>query len=106
MPTITFIESNGREHIVDGKLGASLMETAKKQSVPGIDADCGGGCQCGTCHIYVEPNWQPHAGEACALEAATLGFASNVRENSRLSCQMKITADLDGLIVRIPATQR
>lgn len=103
---LTFIEANGQTHIADGTSGVSLMRNAKQNDVPGIDADCGGGCQCGTCHVYIEPEWRVLVGEANALEQATLGFAANPQPSSRLSCQIKVTDDLDGLVVRLPASQR
>jgi 2Fe-2S ferredoxin len=103
---ITYIEFNGREHVVDAAPGVSLMELAKKNNVPGIDADCGGACSCGTCHVYIDPAWQARVGGRNALEDATIEFASDVAPNSRLSCQMRITVNLDGLVVRLPASQR
>lgn len=106
MAKITYIEFNGREHIVDVKPGLSVMEGAKKNNIPGIDADCGGGCSCGTCHVYVDPAWQARTGARTPIEVATIEFADNVLDNSRLSCQIKVTAELDGLIVRMPESQR
>jgi 2Fe-2S ferredoxin len=106
MAKITYIEFNGREHVVDATPGSSLMEGARKNNVPGIDADCGGACSCGTCHVYVDPAWRPRVGERTPLEEATMEFASGVEPNSRLACQIRITADLDGLIVRMPESQR
>ena len=82
------------------------MEGAKKNGVPGIDADCGGGCSCGTCHVYVDPAWQTRVGTRTPIEVATMEFSENVAANSRLSCQIKVTDQLDGLVVRIPASQR
>ncbi len=106
MPKITYIEFNGRKHIVDAAPGLSVMECAKQNGVPGIDADCGGGCSCGTCHVYVDPPWQARVGGRNAIEDATIEFASGVEANSRLSCQIKLTDDLDGLVVRLPESQR
>lgn len=106
MPKITYIEVDGREHVVEGELGASIMETAKKNGVPGIDADCGGNCSCGTCHVYIEPDWAARVGPRTPLEEATLEFATDVQANSRLSCQIKLSEHLDGLVLRMPATQR
>lgn len=105
MPKITYIEFNGREHVVDVKSGMSVMEGAKKNDVPGIDADCGGGCSCGTCHVYVDPAWQARVGGRHPIEDATIEFADKVEPNSRLSCQIKVTDDLDGLVVRMPQSQ-
>ena len=106
MVKITYIEFNGREHVVDVRPGLSVMEGAKKNDVPGIDADCGGGCSCGTCHVYVDPAWQARVGGRSPIEDATIEFADKVEPNSRLSCQIKVTEDLDGLIVRMPESQR
>lgn len=106
MARITYIEFNGREHVVEADAGLSVMETARKHNIPGIDADCGGGCSCGTCHVYVDPAWQVHVGGRNALEEATIEFASRVEPNSRLSCQIKVTDEIDGLIVRLPESQR
>lgn len=106
MAKITYIEFNGAEHIVDVPSGWSVMEGARKNEVPGIDADCGGGCSCGTCHVYVDPAWLGRVGGRNPIEDATIEFADNVAPNSRLACQIKVTDALDGLIVRTPASQR
>ena len=82
------------------------MEGARKNNIPGIDADCGGGCSCATCHVYVDPAWQSRVGARNPIEEATLEFAENVEPNSRLSCQIKVTDELDGLVVRTPESQR
>ena len=105
MPKITFIEHNGAEHIVEAENGMTLMESAVRNMVPGIDADCGGACACATCHVYVEPDWAATVGERNEMEEDMLDFAFDVRENSRLSCQVKITDALDGLVVRVPEKQ-
>lgn len=106
MVKITYVEFNGRAHVVDVKPGQSVMEGAKKNDVPGIDADCGGGCSCGTCHVYVDPAWQARVGGRTPIEDATIEFADNVEANSRLSCQIKVSEELDGLVVRMPESQR
>jgi len=106
MVKITYIEFNGREHVVDVPPGLSVMEGARRNNIPGIDADCGGGCSCGTCHVYVEPDWREPVGGRTEIEKATIEFAENVEENSRLSCQIKVTEALDGLVVRMPESQR
>lgn len=106
MPRITFIENDGREHEIEAQTGASVMEMARAHNVPGLDADCGGGCSCGTCHVYVSPEWRTHIGEPNEFEVATLEFAVDVEANSRLSCQIKMTDELDGLVVTLPASQR
>lgn len=81
------------------------MEGAVKNNIPGIDADCGGACACATCHVYVDPDWTERTGTASAMEESMLDFAENVEPNSRLSCQIKVSDDLNGLIVRMPESQ-
>ena len=105
MAKITYIENDGTEHVIDVKPGQSVMEGAVKNNIPGIDADCGGACACATCHVYVDPAWTSKTGEKSAMEESMLDFAEAVEENSRLSCQIKVTDDLDGLIVRMPESQ-
>ena len=105
MAKITFIEHSGKQHAVDAAPGMSVMEAAVKNMVPGIDADCGGACACATCHVYVEPQWLEAVGARNEMEEDMLDFAFDVRDNSRLSCQIKVTAGLDGLIVRVPEKQ-
>ena len=105
MPKITYIEQNGTEHVVETEEGVSVMEAAVKNMVPGIDADCGGACACATCHVYVDDAWAGKTGKPEAMEESMLDFAYEPKENSRLSCQLKVTAELDGLIVRLPEFQ-
>jgi ferredoxin, 2Fe-2S len=105
MAKIIYIEYNGSEHVIDVKPGLSVMQGAVKANVPGINADCGGACSCATCHVYVDELWRDKTGARSDLETAMLDFAENVESNSRLSCQIKVTDDLDGLIVRLPASQ-
>jgi 2Fe-2S ferredoxin len=105
MAKITYIENDGAEHTVDVKTGLSVMEGAIKNNIPGIDADCGGACACATCHVYVDAAWAGKTGEKSAMEESMLDFAENVEPSSRLSCQIKVTDDLDGLIVRMPESQ-
>jgi len=105
MPKITYIESNGTEHAVDAEVGATVMESAIKNGVPGIEAECGGACACATCHVYVEEEWREKTGGPSPMEEDMLDFGYDVRPNSRLSCQIKVTDDLDGLVVRIPERQ-
>ena len=83
----------------------TVMESAVKNMVPGIDADCGGACACATCHVYVEPDWLEATGEREEMEEDMLDFAFDVRDNSRLSCQIKVSPALDGLTVRVPEKQ-
>lgn len=105
MAKITFIEHNGTTHEVEGQNGMSVMEVAIKNMVPGIDADCGGACACATCHVYVEPDWVEKSGERSEMEEDMLDFAFDVQDNSRLSCQIKVSDALDGFTVRLPEKQ-
>ncbi|MDI4664147.1 2Fe-2S iron-sulfur cluster binding domain-containing protein [Xanthobacter autotrophicus] len=105
MVAITFIEYNGTAHQVEGPEGATAMETAVRNGVPGIVAECGGACACATCHVYVDEAWVEKVGEPSEMEEGMLDFATDVRPNSRLSCQIKLTAALDGLVLNIPETQ-
>jgi 2Fe-2S ferredoxin len=105
MAKITYIEFDGTEHVVDVKPGLSVMEGAVKNNIPGIDADCGGACACATCHVYVDAAWADKTGTKSAMEESMLDFAENVEETSRLSCQIKVSDALDGLVVRMPESQ-
>ncbi|HPA37496.1 MAG TPA: 2Fe-2S iron-sulfur cluster-binding protein [Phenylobacterium sp.] len=105
MAKITYIEHDGKEHVIDVKAGLTVMEGAVKNNVPGIDADCGGACACATCHVYVDEAWLAKTGDKSAMEESMLDFAENVEGNSRLSCQIKVSDDLDGLVVRLPESQ-
>ena len=105
MVKITFIQHNDSEQTVDGLPGMSVMETAIKHQVPGIDADCGGACACATCHVYEEPEWKEKVGPRNPMEEDMLDFAFDVRDQSRLSCQIKVSTGLDGLRVRVPEKQ-
>ena len=105
MAKITYIEFDGTEHAAEVKPGQSVMEGAVKNNIPGIDADCGGACACATCHVYVDEAWRGAVGERSDMEESMLDFAENVADNSRLSCQIKVTDALDGLVVRMPESQ-
>ena len=105
MAKITFIESDGTQRIVDAENGSTVMEAAIRNHVPGIEAECGGACACATCHVYVDAAWQDRVGQAAAMEEDMLDFAFDVRGNSRLSCQIKVSDALDGLVVTTPARQ-
>lgn len=105
MAKITYIEHNGNEHTLDVDNGLTVMEGAVRNMIPGIDADCGGACACATCHVYVDANWTEKTGAREAMEESMLDFAEGVQDNSRLSCQIKVSEVLDGLIVRIPEHQ-
>jgi 2Fe-2S ferredoxin len=105
MPKITYIEFNGKEHVVDVAEGLSVMVGAVKNGIPGIDADCGGACACSTCHVYVDPAWIGKLPEREVMEEDMLDFAFQPNEFSRLTCQLKVTPELDGLVVRMPEKQ-
>lgn len=105
MAKITYIEFGGQEHVVDVADGMTVMEGARDNAVPGIDADCGGACACSTCHVYVDPAWFAKLPAVEPMEEDMLDFAYERQETSRLSCQIKVTADLDGLVVRMPEKQ-
>ena len=105
MAKITYIQFDGSETVIDVKPGLTVMEGAVKNNVRGIDADCGGACACATCHVFVDEAWVSKTGEKSAMEESMLDFAENVEPNSRLSCQIKVTDELDGLVVRLPESQ-
>lgn len=105
MPKLIFIEHDGTEHQIDGEVGKSLMRNAVDNNVPGIDADCGGECACATCHVFVEGEWLAKTGTAGEEETRLLGFAATLQDNSRLSCQINISDELNGLVVRLPEAQ-
>lgn len=105
MPKITFIESKGVARTIEAKIGASVMEAAVRNGVAGIEAECGGGASCGTCHVHVDAAWRAITGLPDSMEQAMLDFASEPDPGSRLSCQIKVTQALDGLVVRVPAAQ-
>jgi len=105
MPKITYIDQNGTKREVDVPLGWSVMEGAVKNLVPGIDADCGGACACATCHVYVDPAWVEKLPAKEDMEETMLDFAQDVKPTSRLSCQIKVTPELDGLVVTTPKSQ-
>ena len=105
MPVITLIEFNGESHTIEAENGKSLMQNAIDHGIPGIDADCGGACACGTCHVFVDDAWLATSGEATALEDAMLGIRPDREDNSRLSCQIDVVEEHDGLVVRLPEYQ-
>ena len=105
MVQITFIDPAGTARTVEGEVGATVMETAIKNGVPGIEAECGGACACSTCHVYIEEAWREKVGEPSPMETDMLDFAYDVRPSSRLSCQIKVREDLDGLTVTTPERQ-
>jgi 2Fe-2S ferredoxin len=105
MPKITFIDPDGTARTVDGEVGATVMETAIRNAVPGIEAECGGACACSTCHVYVDDAWRERVGGPSPMEEDMLDFAFDVRPTSRLSCQIRVTDALDGLVVTTPERQ-
>ncbi|MCB1550131.1 MAG: 2Fe-2S iron-sulfur cluster binding domain-containing protein [Hyphomicrobiaceae bacterium] len=105
MVKITFIQPDGKEQTVEAEPGMTVMEAAKKNLIPGIEAECGGACACATCHVYVDEAWREKTGSPAEMEEDMLDFAFDVREESRLCCQIKVTPELDGLRVRVPEKQ-
>ena len=105
MAKITYIDFEGTARTVEAEIGATVMETAIKNNIPGIEAECGGACACATCHVHVDDAWWGTVGMPSPMEEDMLDFGYDVRSNSRLSCQIKVTADLDGLVVRTPERQ-
>ncbi|MDH4990327.1 2Fe-2S iron-sulfur cluster-binding protein [Aquamicrobium lusatiense] len=105
MTKLTFIAHDGTRFDVEAENGATVMESAIRNSIPGIEAECGGACACATCHVYVDEAWTDVVGEPEAMEEDMLDFAYDVRPNSRLSCQIRIREELDGLIASIPERQ-
>lgn len=106
MPRITYVEFDGTEHAIEVEDGLSVMEGAVRNGVPGIDADCGGACACATCHVHLPPEWFAKiGGPASENEEDMLDLAPERDQYSRLSCQIHVTPELDGLIVRMPESQ-
>ena len=105
MASIKFIQPDGTEQIVSAEPGVTVMEAAKMNLVQGIEAECGGACACATCHVYVDDAWREKVGKPSAMEEDMLDFAFDVREASRLSCQIKVTNELDGVVLHVPAKQ-
>ena len=102
---VVFIEHDGTEHIVEANVGTSVMRAAVDNSVPGIVGDCGGCCSCATCHGYIDPAWLAKVPTPSAEELSMLEGALHVLDNSRLTCQIPMSKELDGLVVRLPASQ-
>lgn len=105
MPKITFIDNAGTSREVDTKAGASIMEAAVQNMIPGIDADCGGACACATCHVYVADEWLSKLKPKDDMEDSMLDFAEDVKDGSRLSCQILMSDELDGIVVTTPEAQ-
>lgn len=105
MPQIKLIEHNGTEHSIEVPVGTSIMQGAVNNMVPGIVGDCGGSCSCATCHAYVQPQWAEKLAPADEAEQAMLEGVLDLRPNSRLTCQIIIQPELEGLTVELPASQ-
>ena len=105
MAKITFIGTDGTRYEVEAENGSTVMENAIRNGVPGIEAECGGACACATCHVYVGEEWQPITGTPEPMEEDMLDFAFDLRPSSRLSCQIKVSDALDGLVITVPERQ-
>ncbi|AVA21772.1 2Fe-2S iron-sulfur cluster-binding protein [Rhizobium sp. LEGMi198b] len=105
MTKLTIVAFDGTRFDLDADEGSTVMENAVRNSVPGIEAECGGACACATCHVYVDEDWAEKVGGPEAMEEDMLDFAFDVRPTSRLSCQIKVTKALDGLVVHVPERQ-
>jgi 2Fe-2S ferredoxin len=105
MTKLTIVAFDGSAIELDVAAGSTVMENAVRNSVPGIDAECGGACACATCHVYVDDQWTERVGPPEPMEEDMLDFAFDVRESSRLSCQIKVRDNLDGLELHVPTRQ-
>ncbi len=105
MPTIKFVQHDGTSTEVEAAIGQSVMQAAIDQGIPNILADCGGACACGTCHAYIGAPWSDILPAPNEMEQAMLEVASHPQATSRLTCQIKVTAELDGMVVNLPASQ-
>lgn len=105
MTKITYIEPDGERYETEAEEGSTVMENAIMNAVPGIVAECGGACSCATCHVYVDEAWAETVGGPSAMEEDMLDFAFEVKPTSRLSCQIRVTEEIDGLVVYVPARQ-
>jgi ferredoxin, 2Fe-2S len=105
MAKITFVQPDGKSQTVTAEAGMTVMEAAKKNLIDGIDAECGGACACATCHVYVDTAWLAKVGKPADMEEDMLDFAFDVRDESRLACQIKVSDAIDGLVVKVPAKQ-
>ncbi|WP_152048435.1 2Fe-2S iron-sulfur cluster-binding protein [Aureimonas psammosilenae] len=105
MTRLIFVSSGGERYELDAANGTTAMENAVRNFVPGIEADCGGACACATCHVYVDEEWTEVVGEPESMEEDMLDFAWETKPNSRLSCQIRMRDDLDGLVLHVPARQ-
>ena len=105
MPKLTVVAFDGTRFEIDDESGSTVMENAVKNGVPGIEAECGGACACATCHVYVDEAWTEKVGKPEVMEEDMLDFAFEPKPVSRLSCQIKMTDEFDGLVVHVPEQQ-
>ncbi len=105
MISITFIDHQGSPQQVQAEPGQSLMEVAVSQQLAGIVGECGGGMACGSCHLYIDEGWQQLTGSPSDLELCMIEVSTNFRPSSRLGCQVTVTTEMDGLVVRTPKDQ-
>ena len=105
MANLTFIGADGTRYDVAAENGSTVMEAAIRNGVPGIEAECGGACACATCHVYVAEEWIEATGRPEPMEEDMLDFAYDLRPTSRLSCQIRVSDALDGLVVTVPERQ-
>jgi 2Fe-2S ferredoxin len=105
MAKINFVDHSGETRTIDADVGSTVMEVAIRNAVPGIEAECGGACACATCHVYVDDAWMEKVGAPTPMEEDMLDFGYDIKPNSRLSCQIKVTDALDGLVVITPERQ-
>src|SRR5467141_848210 len=105
MAKIHFVDHSGETRTIEVENGATVMEAAIRHGIPGIEAECGGACACATCHVHVDAAWRETVGAPSPMEEDMLDFGYYVQPDSRLSCQIKVTAELDGLVVRTPERQ-
>jgi len=106
MPTVVYIEDNGTRHAIEVEVGETVMQGAVNNAIPGIDADCGGACACATCHVYIDRSWDDRLPAVGEPEQKMLAFVRHRTEESRLSCRIAMTDALDGLEVKLPASQQ
>ena len=105
MAKINFVDHNGETRTIDVENGATVMEAAIRNAIPGIEAECGGACACATCHVYVDEAWTAVVGGPSMMEEDMLDFAFEPKPVSRLSCQIKVKENIDGLVVHVPKRQ-
>jgi 2Fe-2S ferredoxin len=105
MAKITFVDHTGESRSVEAESGSTVMEAAIRNAIPGIEAECGGACACATCHVYIDDAWREIVGAPTPMEEDMLDFGYDVKPSSRLSCQIKISDALDGLVVKTPERQ-